>query len=710
MDESPDDQQLEARVEHLENEVAELHGELRELRDEFATIRRAIMRRFGQLDRLQEQLEGGGPVSPEEAAGAREEQRPEEGPPTRPTLPEPTVVGPDEFDEGAGGGPSGEEAASGAVDSPSESGTSGTDRRSRRRTGAELEDWVGRNALLAVGLLALVAGAAFLLKHAFDQGWISPGLRVGAGLVVGLGIASWGEALQRRGMLRYGSGLVAGGAAIAYLAVWAAAGPYEMVPERLGIGGLAVLAALVFFSAASAGVELLAGLAAVGAFLAPVILPAAGGSVEVLMAYCASVAVAAGAVAAMRGWRLTLAMVLTGYFLLPFTAFPRDASPVVGTVYFVGGGAAALAVTHGQRWPWLHRAAFVVAWPLATAFTAGPGDETTVGAWAAVLLLPLMAAVTFRRTLGMALELTDGERLGLGATAALGAATLFWTGATMEALPPFLEPVPLLAGVAIAAPFLWVALRRHLPLFHAVGFTVLVWGLGEQLDPLTATAAWAGLAVCSAALTRDADWARVRWTGLAILVLAASALFTARLGARPPEEAVLVGAWSWTLYAVLAAFLLAAGPLWGEPPEGEERAYTHLGTWLTLRGLLWVGAVATLFGGGTAEVFQHFGPAVEAGREGARLARDLGVSAWWLVFAGALVGAGFRADRRPLRVAGLAVSAAAVGKVALYDLTRLDALYRVASLVLLAAILLAAAWAYHRRDSSDSAGTGSPTK
>lgn len=698
MDEPSHDRQLEARVEHLENEVAELHGELRELREEFATIRRAIMRRFGQLDRLQEELEEEGPISPEGIPGAGGERRPDDG--TRPdgvSFPAPTVVETGEDEQGTPGGPS--------------RSTGRASRRSRRRTGAELEDWVGRNALLAVGLLALVAGAAFLLKHAFDQGWISPGLRVGAGLVAGLGVAAWGESLQRRGMLRYGSALVAGGAAIAYLAVWAAAGPYEMVPERLGIGGLAVLAALVFLSAASARVELLAGFAAAGAFLAPVILPAAGGSVDVLMAYCASVAAAAGAVAAIRGWRVTLAVVLAGYFFLPFTALPWDASPVAGTVYFVVGGALALAVPHGQGWPRLHRAVFVVAWPLALAFTAGPGDETTVGAWAAVLLLPLMAAPTLRRTVGLALERADGGGLGLGAPAALGAAALFWTGATIEALPPSLEPVPLLAGVAIAAPFLWVAVRRHVPVFHAAGFTVLAWGLAEQLDPtIAAIAAWAGLAACSAALTRDADWARVRWTGFAILSVAASALFTARLGARPPEEAVLVGAWSWTLYAVLAGFLLTAGPLWGEAPEQEERAYTHLGTWLTLRGLLWAGAVAVLFGGGTAEIFHYFGPSVEAGREGARLARDLGVSAWWLVFAGALVGTGFWADRRPLRVAGLAVSAAAVGKVALYDLTRLDALYRVASLVLLAAILLAAAWAYHRRDSSDSAGTGSPTK
>jgi uncharacterized membrane protein len=50
-----------------------------------------------------------------------------------------------------------------------------------------------------------------------------------------------------------------------------------------------------------------------------------------------------------------------------------------------------------------------------------------------------------------------------------------------------------------------------------------------------------------------------------------------------------------------------------------------------------------------------------------------------------------------VRITGLIVATLAIAKVALYDLANLEALYRVASFALLAAIALLGANAYHRR-------------
>ena len=73
------------------------------------------------------------------------------------------------------------------------------------------------------------------------------------------------------------------------------------------------------------------------------------------------------------------------------------------------------------------------------------------------------------------------------------------------------------------------------------------------------------------------------------------------------------------------------------------------------------------------------------------------MSGFWLVYAGALLTFGFLRDIREVRVAGLVMTGLAIIKVALYDLTQLEALYRVASFFLLALIALIAAYAYHRR-------------
>ena len=81
----------------------------------------------------------------------------------------------------------------------------------------------------------------------------------------------------------------------------------------------------------------------------------------------------------------------------------------------------------------------------------------------------------------------------------------------------------------------------------------------------------------------------------------------------------------------------------------------------------------------------------------ARLAGDLALSVWWLLFAAGLVFLGFRLDRKRVRSAGLAVAAFAGLKIVLVDLANLQALYRVGSFFTLAIIALAVAYAYNRR-------------
>ena len=73
------------------------------------------------------------------------------------------------------------------------------------------------------------------------------------------------------------------------------------------------------------------------------------------------------------------------------------------------------------------------------------------------------------------------------------------------------------------------------------------------------------------------------------------------------------------------------------------------------------------------------------------------MSAWWLLFAATLVSIGFRRDLKPARVAGLVVAGLAVIKVLVYDLSSLDALYRVGSVFILGLVFLLLAYLYHRQ-------------
>jgi len=73
------------------------------------------------------------------------------------------------------------------------------------------------------------------------------------------------------------------------------------------------------------------------------------------------------------------------------------------------------------------------------------------------------------------------------------------------------------------------------------------------------------------------------------------------------------------------------------------------------------------------------------------------LSAYWLLYAAALVRIGFWLEQKGVRSAGLGVAGLAILKIALYDLSNLEALYRVGSFFVLALITLAVAYAYSRR-------------
>jgi uncharacterized membrane protein len=136
---------------------------------------------------------------------------------------------------------------------------------------------------------------------------------------------------------------------------------------------------------------------------------------------------------------------------------------------------------------------------------------------------------------------------------------------------------------------------------------------------------------------------------------------------------------------------LAGGLFKARESEGEARL-VRTGLW-ALAGLL------ILFGV-TAEIRRYF-ELETLSPVTAELAAGLAVSAWWLTFAAALILLGFRRAIKPVRVAGLAVAGLAVAKVVLFDLSSLDALYRIGSVFFLALVMLSLAYVYYRQDRSE---------
>ena len=94
-----------------------------------------------------------------------------------------------------------------------------------------LEEAIGGRLMLWVGTIVLILGVAFFLKYAFDNDWITESMRVGLGVVAGLGLAVAGDRFARRGYRAYGQVVAGGGLAALFLSVYAAFSYYGLIGQ-----------------------------------------------------------------------------------------------------------------------------------------------------------------------------------------------------------------------------------------------------------------------------------------------------------------------------------------------------------------------------------------------------------------------------------------------------------------------------------------------
>lgn len=164
------------------------------------------------------------------------------------------------------------------------------------------KEWLlGGNTVARLGVVVLFFGVAFFLKYAVEQGWFPTELRLAAAAAGGIALAALGWRLRerRRG---YGLALQGGGIGIVYLTVFAAIDTYGLLPATPGLVLMVVLVALASALAVLQDARGLAVLAAVGGFLAPVLV-SRGGSHVALFTYYAALNLGILGIAWFRAWR-----------------------------------------------------------------------------------------------------------------------------------------------------------------------------------------------------------------------------------------------------------------------------------------------------------------------------------------------------------------------------------------------------------------------
>jgi uncharacterized membrane protein len=179
------------------------------------------------------------------------------------------------------------------------------------RAFAEAWAWLKRgNPVAKAGIVILFFGAAFLAKYAADNSMLPLELRLAAlaAGAVALLIVGW---RLRGSRALYAQILQGGGIAGLYLAVFAAARLYHLVPHGFALPLLIAIATASALLAVAQDSLALAVIGFAGGFLAPVMLSTGGGSHVALFTYYAVLNLGLFTVAWFRAWRV---LNLVGFF------------------------------------------------------------------------------------------------------------------------------------------------------------------------------------------------------------------------------------------------------------------------------------------------------------------------------------------------------------------------------------------------------------
>ena len=509
--------------------------------------------------------------------------------------------------------------------------------------GPDLESRIGSQWLNRIGITALLIGVSYFLKYAFDNNWIGASGRVTIGLLAGIAVVVWSEWFRGRGHTIFSYSLKAVGVGALYLSLWAAFQVYHLVPSGVAFFAMFLVTAATAVMAWSQDAEILAAFALAGGFSTPLLLATGENHELALFAYVALLDVAALLLVVLRPWRRLLWMSLSGTLLL-YIAWNGD--------YYRRDEFSLTAV---------FATLFFVIFAIAPVVVRSPGSGAK-GTLPGALSL-INAGVYFLQMYVMLFEIEKTSSA--------------WVAVALAAFYLYLSRIPVERyGDPALAPNL-----RLLHLAIAVGFITVA--IPIYLNSHWITMGWL---VEAAVLLFVAE--RVHSQMLTVFSLGALALGVVRLLAIDDFAVTQV-----VFNARLTTYAVAVGVLgllvWFGRRRGDDVGEQMAAVASVSLNVLALWAL-------DLEIRDYFGAqASTAGRDSA-IARDFSYSALWMAYGAMLMIIGFLKRRVFIRWQALALIAATICKVFVYDLSSLDRGYRIVSFMALGVLLLAISFVYQR--------------
>jgi uncharacterized membrane protein len=608
-----------------------------------------------------------------------------------------------------------------------------------------LEERIGGRWLQHAGMIVLVLGIAFFLRYAFDHEWLSPVVRIVLGTFVGVGMAAGGLRLSRK-YRAYGLLLSGGGIAVLYLSVYAGLNLYYLFEPALAFSLLVVITAAAAVLADRTDSLGLALMAVCGGFATPFLVGGTRDQQITLFTYVSLLVAATMYLAYRRTWPwLNVAsLVLTGVTVLAwadrfYTPDKYLRTELFLTVYCAMFIDILRKAWHSSRqdtrlvfllllapagyhvWSVVtlssHGLAFLIyvitftlltvlagvqygssllraiAW-LAVAAPLGSWIEAYHWrGWVAATLVTVVAVYGVH----LAAQIRGvhaGEELEERDIALLHANSIGVFAALFQVLTDSvtIAQLAILAVVLAAGNVgIWAALRRASPIgalhWLGVAMTLVAIAIWIQFGGPWAVATWAteGAVVFWIATRARREWLRVgAWV---LLGLAIYRWLQPDVQATTTSYVVLANARALTGIYLVGLLYVAAWLQHREPDAAKERRRHERATLLVAASIITLFVIST-------EITSFW--AVRTAAPDAYVAREMMLSAAWVVYAALLVVIGMQRQYAPIRYFAIALFGVTLVKVFLVDLGTLGGIYRVAGFLVVGLILLIVSFLYQR--------------
>ncbi|MDJ0754825.1 MAG: DUF2339 domain-containing protein [Ardenticatenaceae bacterium] len=153
-----------------------------------------------------------------------------------------------------------------------------------------------------IGILLLLIGVGFLFNYAIEQGWLIPTVRVGFGLLLGVGLIGVGLLSEKKRSVLAGI-LMGGGCTVLYFTIFASYALYNLTTNPIAFGAMGGVTLASYFLAAvrrEGYLLMLVGLA--GGLITPFLLGGDAADLTPLVVYLSLIVTAAVGIAYYREW------------------------------------------------------------------------------------------------------------------------------------------------------------------------------------------------------------------------------------------------------------------------------------------------------------------------------------------------------------------------------------------------------------------------